>query len=427
MKSKLINLRFLLKGIGEKGFFHLLSANVLIQLFSFASQLLVAGILSPDDVGRIKIIQSYLSIFSVIAGMGFNASTLKICSENRSESENRDFLNTALGFTLISSTIVYLLILLLNYLKIFSTDLLIIMLVPAGLFPVISNSLYVTYIAYFQAIKEIKLYSYLTIFNKIISISAIILLTYFWGIKGYYLAFNLGFILMILIIFFRIKKDIPLSFSFNWKEKYKQHSVYARENLLAAIISELSGYMDIILIGWMIKNMDEIGYYSFALTLTIALRIFPSTVQQITIPYFSSFESGKEKFMEIFKKYNRLLFTVIIISLILFLLFVPPILQIIYGNKYENSVNYLFYLAIGWSFRNLNQLQSGAIFGLGKIKYNAFIGVLVLIFNCLVYPISIYHFGITGVAYASIPSGIVFLFASRYYFNKAVKETKWNN
>ncbi|MEI8085006.1 MAG: hypothetical protein WCG93_02195, partial [Paludibacter sp.] len=63
------------QNVREKGFFHLLSANLLIQFFAFASQLLVAGILASDDIGRIKIIQTYFSVFIILAGMGFNAST----------------------------------------------------------------------------------------------------------------------------------------------------------------------------------------------------------------------------------------------------------------------------------------------------------------------------------------------------------------
>jgi len=73
----------ILQNIRQKGFFHLLSANLLIQVVAFFSQLFVAGILSPDDIGRIKVIQTFLSIFSVVAGMGFSSSTLKLCSENR--------------------------------------------------------------------------------------------------------------------------------------------------------------------------------------------------------------------------------------------------------------------------------------------------------------------------------------------------------
>lgn len=87
MKLRVGNITQILNEIKQKGFFHLLSANLLIQAVAFASQLFVAGILSPEDIGRIKFIQTLLSVFSIFAGMGFSASTLKLCSENRTETE----------------------------------------------------------------------------------------------------------------------------------------------------------------------------------------------------------------------------------------------------------------------------------------------------------------------------------------------------
>lgn len=422
MRNLFIQKKLQFEGIKEKGFFHLFTANIFIQIFAFASQLFVAGILSPEDVGRIKIIQSYLAVFSILAGMGFNASTLKICSENRSNEEQLAYRNSGIIFTLISSVLLYILILILNYFSIFSSDFLLGLLIPMGLFPLISSSVFAVYMSYYQGIKKIKKLSDLTISNKIISIAGIILLSFYFGIKGYFIAFNLSFIIMLIFIFIN-DSFIKISKDFNIIDLFRNHWRYASQNLLAAIVAELSGLLDIILIGWLVKDMNEVGYYSFALTLTIVLRIFPTTVQQITIPYFSSFEAGKEQFMQIFHKYNKLLIFVCVFTLIIFVLLMPPILNTLFENKYDNSVFYLYLLGTGWTIRNLNQLQTGAIFGLGKIKYNAYLGFIVLIFNLLTYPLGFYFFGINGIAWASIFSGIVFYIFSGYYFRKAVKST----
>ncbi len=167
MNAFIANKLNILRYFHQKGFFHLLSANVLIQLVAFASQLFVAGILAPADMGRIKIIQTYLSVFSIIAGMGFNTSVLKLCSENRTLSDKKSLFQSALFFTITSTIILYLLVLGLNFLNIFSTDKIIKWLIPIGLFPIISNSIFMVFISYFQATKKIKLISNLTISNKL--------------------------------------------------------------------------------------------------------------------------------------------------------------------------------------------------------------------------------------------------------------------
>jgi O-antigen/teichoic acid export membrane protein len=413
----------ILINIGQKGFFHLLSANLLIQVVAFASQLFVAGILSPDDIGRIKIIQTYVSIFSIVAGMGFNSSTLKLCSENRSNEERNSIFQSALYFTILSTISLYVLIVVLNFFGLFSSDKLIQWLIPLGLFPIISNSVFMVFVSYFQATKKIKLLSNLTISNKIISIIAIILLTYWLGIKGYYVAYNLSFILMLAVCFRYYRsgslggifslKNLPL-FSIHWN--------YAKTSMLAYLLSEISAYVDILLISFFIRDMNQIGYYSFALTITVVLKIIPSTVQQITIPYFSSLANQKTEFLLAFKRYNKLLYIIVLSTLLGVLLFVPFLLHIVFVGKYDPSVQYFPFLAIGWSLRLLSQLQNGAIFGLGKIQYNVYTSLITLVFNIILISFSIYFFGLMGAAYASVLGGLVFVLCSRYYFRKAKNE-----
>lgn len=426
MNRFITTIHHLIKQIRKKGFFHLLSANILIQIFAFASQLFVAGILSPEDIGRIKVIQTYLSIFSIVAAMGFSSSTLKICSETDKQADHAKYFNAAFLFTLISTILVYAVILMINHFGIISSDKLIKALIPIGLFPIITSSIFTLHISYFQAIKEVKLFSKLTVINKIISIVGIIIFSYYWGIKGYYYAYNLSLIVLVFVAAYIIRKKIG-SYSFNFDVKYmfKEHWKYSKTSQLSNIISEVSSYIDILLISFLVHDLKEIGYYSFALTACIALRIVPSTVQQITIPYFSSFSKSKEKFIKVFKRYNILLHLIVIVILILFVIFVPPFISFVFKGKYDPSIQYLIILAFGWSLRHVNLLQGGAIFGLGKISYNAKISFLTLVGNLIIYPIAIHYWGLMGAAFASIPNGLIVWIFSNYYYRKAIKTTDW--
>jgi O-antigen/teichoic acid export membrane protein len=409
--------------VKQKGFFHLLSANTLIQVVAFASQLFVAGILMPDDVGRIKIVQTYLTIFMIFAGMGFNSSTLKLCSENRTEKEQHDLFRSALLFTLISTVLMYGIILILNYFGLFSGDKLIQYLIPIGLFPIISNSLFMVFVSYFQARKQMKLLSGLTVSNKLISIFAIVIITYFFGIHGYYLAYNISFVLM-LVVSIRLFGTSKLKNIFNTQNfnHFKLHWNYARPSMLAYFLSELSAFVDILIIGYLSKDMNQIGFYSFALTITVVFRLFPSTVQQITIPYLSELSTNKIEFRKIFLKYNRILYLVIALTLLIALLTFPQALHWIFSGKYDSSMQYFYWLSIAWSLRQSVQLQNGAIFSLGKIQYNVYISLITLIFNIIVISTSVHFFGLLGACYAAIPGGIVNMISSRYFYRKAENE-----
>ncbi len=413
----------LLQNIRQKGFFHLLSANILIQVVAFASQLFVAGILSPDDVGRIKIVQTYLSIFLIFAGMGFNSSTLKLCSENRTAKEQNNLFKSALFFTLISTVFVYIIILILNYFKLFSSDKLIQFLIPLGLFPIISNSLFMVFVSYFQAIKKMKLLSNITVSNKLISILSIIIITYFFGIRGYYAAYNISFVLMLVVcvLVFGTSKLKGL-FSFGNFSNFKIHWKYARPSMLAYLLSEISAFVDILIISYLTTDMKQIGFYSFALTITVIFRLFPNTVQQITIPYFSTLSGSKTEFQKAYKKYNRILYLVIIVTLITLLIIFQPSIHWIFSGKYDKSIQYFPFLAIAWSLRQSVLLQTGAIFSLGKIKYNVYISSITLIFNLITISLFVYYFGIIGACYASVLGGMVIMISSALYYRKAQRE-----
>ena len=74
-----------LSSVNKKGFFHLLFANFFIQFVGFGSQFVVAWFLTPEELGQIKIMQTYLSVVLLFTTLGFTTSTLKLCSENRSK------------------------------------------------------------------------------------------------------------------------------------------------------------------------------------------------------------------------------------------------------------------------------------------------------------------------------------------------------
>ncbi len=426
MKNNLNKISGILQKSGSKGFFHLLSANLLIQIVGFASQLLVAGILSPDDIGRIKIIQTFSALFSVIGGMGFSASTLKLCSENRTEKEKVQLLYSGAVFTIVTTVLLYLIIITLNLTGVFSSDKIIISLIPLGFFPLITNSLFSVFTVYFQANKQIKYLAQITVSNKLITIAGIVLMSVWLGIKGYYIALNISLIIILVpcfIYFFKQKKVNSVHFT-DSRIQLGKHWFYARKSVFTQIVSELSAYLDIVIINFMIADMTEIGFYSFALTLTVALRVFPGTVQQISISYFSSSQADKTEFMKTYRYYNKQLYLVVFGTLLIALSFVTPVIGFIFGGKYDASMPYFVILAVGWSIRQLTQLQSGAIFGLGKIHYQAYTNIIILIFNLIFIPLAIHFWGLKGAAAVSIPSNLLCVIVSRLYLLRAIKEIK---
>lgn len=411
-----------ISNVKEKGFFHLLSANVLIQIVSFASHLFVAHLLTPDDIGRIKFIQVLTSIFSIIGGMGFGLSILKICSEQHQYVYKKIIFNAALLFTLLSTLCSYLLIVVMIRSKgVLTTDQTTIAIAPLAFLPIILGTLFAQIVAYLQALKKIKILSALTTTNKVLTILLILIFSYFYGLKGYFWAINLGLLLILLHSFQKIRTDIQFS-NINCKKQAKlfsTHWQYARPALFSNLLSDTTAFIDIILINFLLSNPTEIGYYSFALTLIVALRIVPATVQQIANPYFSENGTNKSIVHHHFIRYGKLLLLIILLSFIAFLVIVPLGIQSFFA-KYTPSISYLIPLSIAWSIRQYNQITAAALFGLGKINYIAYSQLISLAINLIAIPLSLNYWGLLGVSWTLIPCFCLNVLVMYLFYQKAI-------
>lgn len=421
--SPLVEIKEQLKLISQKGFFNLLTANVFIQIVSFGSQLFVAGILSPEDVGRIKILQTFLGVLTIVGSMGFNSSTLKLCSENRPINEVQSIFRSSVFFTTITTISAYLIVLLLNFIGILSNDLSIRSLIPLALFPLIPSAFFSLYISYHQSQKNISLISNLTLINKVLTVILIVILTSILGIKGYYIAYNISFIALLAVVFLitrnKFKSEEKLQIS---KNHLKLHWKYAKPSFFSNILSTLGSYADIILISFLINDIKEIGYYSFALTIVIIFKILPSSVQQITIPYFSNIESDKGRFIRAYSKYSKILIFAIVLTCLIMIVIAPFLIDLIFKGKYNPSIQYFFPLAVGWSILQYNQIQAAALFGLGKVTEIAKSQLIMFFINLLLVFISVELWGLLGAAYVSIICSLLNVSILRYYFLSSMKE-----
>ncbi len=422
MKKLIKKISELIKNISNKGFFHLLLANIFIQAIAFASQLFVAHILLPEDLGIIKFIQTLISIFTIIGGLGLSASTLKICSEPNSIQYKRETLSAVLSFTFLGTIISYSFVVIFLILNIIPANIEVVKLAPIAFLPIIFYNFFGLFVSYYQAQKKIKQLSYFTIANKILSIVLIVILTFYFGIYGYYYAMNIGLILIIIIFFINTKKELIFNLKRTKKiTLLKQHWVYSIPSLFANLLGDLTRFVDILFLNFFLKGMgNEIGMYSFALTLTILIRVLPSTVQQIANPYFSEKGNDKSTVQLLFKKYSKLLVIVIVITFIGFIIFVPFGIQIGF-TKYIPSIKYLLPLAIASSIREFNQITAAALFGLGKINYTTYSQIISFIFNVILISISMYKWQFIGVAYGMIFCSIFSVLIMYLFYKKAIK------
>lgn len=411
----------ILNDVHSKGFFHLFSANSFIHLIEFGSQLFVAWILLADDIGRIKSLQTFASVGVIIAGLGFNTSILKLCSEkNVSHNEKQTLFASAIKTTLLFGFLAVLLGIILSYFNLISND-------------TITNNLFVYYclsipllalnnllIAYYQALKEFKKVSILLIVARMVHVAIIISLTYLFGLTGFIVGIIVGFLISTILLMAKAE------FIKNWKKTtaihYKKNWELAKYAFLGNTINTLSLYLDIFFLNHLVKNPEEIGYYGFALTLISGLRIITSTAQQFVTPYYSEFSSNDTQILKAFKKSNKIFGITIITIGSTAVLIAPIIIHYLFLGKYDDSMFYFQILALSWLIRSWVSLKGPFLLAIGYLDVAFRMALTVLLITVVPYWYLVKFYQIQGALYGQFFVAIITLIVVNIGFKKVINK-----
>tara|TARA_B110000459_G_C16614219_1_gene497888 strand:+ start:1717 stop:2988 length:1272 start_codon:yes stop_codon:yes gene_type:complete len=410
----------IIKDTYNKGFFHLFSANTLIHLIEFGSQLFIAWILIAEDIGRIKSFQSFAAIAVVIAGLGFNTSVLKLCSEkSRSLLEKQALFSSAVKVVLFVSVLTIGVILILSQFGFISND-------------IITNKLFVYYslsvpfvalnnliIAYYQALKAFKKVSLLLVIARFLHVAIIIGLTYLYGLNGFIVGIIIGFIISSILLFSRTE------FVEGWKnagiEHYKKNWELAKYAFLANGINIVTLYLDVFLLNHLVSNPEEFGYYGFALTLIAGLRIVTTSVQQFVTPFFSEFSENHVQSIKAFKRANRIFILLIIVIAIGAILILPFAVEFLFSGKYNSSIYYFQALTIAWLIRSAISLKGPYLLAAGYMNVNFYSVLIVFVSSIIPAWYLVKTYGIDGAIYAQFFSAVALFIIVSFNFQRILK------
>ena len=419
MNNIYLNSINLLKDVHKKGLFHLLFSNGFIQITAFGAQLFVAWLLLPIDIGRLKIMQSYLGIFTVLAGFGINSSVLKLCSEKRTIQDKKYLFIKGLLYSLISTLFIFIVLEILNIFNVFSTDLKVkdyFYFYSLIIIPMTINQIF---IAFIQAIKHFKIISKIQSSSKVLSVLLIIFLSYLYGVFGFIFATFIGFsITTIMLIIYLRKKGYLSDISKVSDRPFSQHWQYSKFSVLANLSGQTNLYIFMILLNYLVPDRTEIGYYGFAMTLVMGLRIITTTIQQVSSPFFSEKSENKQNSIIKYNYYNRILVISSIIIGIFVILISPIIINFVFNSKYDNSIFIFQLLVTAWVIKNFYSLKGIVLWGFGLININFYNSLQTLIISIIPTFFLIKYYNVIGAAYSTILSNIIGYFIVSFYFKR---------
>ena len=104
----------LLKKALSKGLIHMFSANYLTQILAFGSLIFVSKVLSPEELGAVKIIQGYVAVCTTFALLGRPTAIIKFCAETKNVSQRNNILKQSMISSFFASIVIILFVNMMN-------------------------------------------------------------------------------------------------------------------------------------------------------------------------------------------------------------------------------------------------------------------------------------------------------------------------
>ncbi len=368
--------------------------------------LLVARFLSPVELGETKILQSYIILFLVFAGSGFNATVLKYCSENRSPANRNFILRFSLYRTLVSTAVVILALAVLAFLGIITSSPYLahwlIVYATAIPFIVVTDILSV----FLLATKRAKDLSAVQAINKAILFVVVVLSTRLWKVEGFVAGTLMASILGILPPLLRVGPDFIKA-----PADQAPTGIYslALFSALANGITILGQYGDVFILDHFVEDRLAIGYYSLATFFIVAANQFTMTIQSTLTPYFS--EHGRDRKWLIKNLRQNQLLTIGLSLLVAVGIYGAAwvLIKFAYGSDYHPSLNYLFVLLGRYLLFSSYAVIATAFIGLGLVRYNFYAVAVSTPIGLLLSFLFQQNHGALGVAWAQVIATVVTL------------------
>ncbi len=417
---KLSEIKTIPKWLHKKGFFTLLSSNFLIQFLGFGTTLLVAKMLTAIQLGEIRIIQTYTSLFIVPAGFGFSTAVLKYCAEVRSDSDKASILRSSLIYSFFSSVFAYTILFIMIVSGVMTSSIELRGWLVSYTAIAIPLSVWTgIFIVYLQALKKINQMARTQIIIRLQSLVLILVLTWKFGFHGFIYATLIAFI----IGFIPLMMNVGIKFLKAKRQKLPKGFIsVAVYSVLGTSVTAIGQYIDIFMLDHFTNERAAIGYYSLALTFASAAMLVTSTVQVIITPYFSEHSGDKNWVYSNLKKYQIIMSALSIIVAVAVTATATIIIFTVFKQEYRISITYLTILAVRYVILSCYAVIGGAFVGLGIIRYG-------FILVCATTPIGIAlsfimlkYCGIQGVAWAQVVSSAINLIIVAVTYKKALEK-----
>lgn len=370
-------------------------ATIFGRLVNFIVNWSIVRMLTQAEYGRVAFALTIISFILPFIGGGILSGMTHYGAQTNGQLEKKYFIRFAVRHgLLISSITLFVLWGITPFLPIAGSGIFLAILgiQLIGLLIQKSVSLYCLIIhknEWYAKIEILLSLSYL-IFN--------ILAGYFFGALGYII--SLVSIPFIIGIYFWQKLNLSYQAKqFDFKFDTKALVNFGFFNSLGTLLSQMLYSVDILLIGYMIKQSEAISQYKVASIIPLNLIILSTAVMtSILVKLSKNVEENPRFLVDFYKKYLLVFIPISLLILVVFYFGSDWIIQI-FGKDYREQSDLMFIFSFGVVGGLLLRTPLGNMISImGYPRMNAFFSLIALIMNILGSYWALQHYGLAGAA-----------------------------
>ena len=379
---------------------YIFSAIILSKLLGFILSVYIINYISTEEFGLISYSYNIISFIAPFTGFGIYQSLSRFGPLQSSQNKKNQLFKFIFGRGIIASIFLVLIVLLLSqfitqsipesreYLNLIS-------------FFIISHFILETVKIYYRVYGINKLFAYIEISHSVLLVMLGLGLSYFWGGYGYVIALVISPLLIALTVIFK-NNIFKKSEKSNYTKAYKKSLwIYGLYTSLGGLTSQLIFSIDIITIGFLIKEPTSVALYKAASLIPFSLLFIPAGVMKTDLVKITQNYTNKIFLKNYVRNYLKIF---LIISLLTFIALycLSSFIMGLFGEEYVIAQNLIPVFGIGLVGAFLFRNPFGNIITcVGWAKTNTIISIITLVLDIILNIILVQEYGIIGAAYST--------------------------
>lgn len=386
-----------------------LAANIFSYFIAFSGSVIFVRLLGKTEFGLYTFAFGIVSLFLLVNGFGAASGVLQYVSRAKSEQERLGYLHFAFKSGALFNLLISLLIIGYALLMPLPMPRARPILLAMALFPV--GRLYIDiFQAYLRATQQNKLQARFLIVNNCVLLAANVIGIACFKLYGLVYFTYIGYLLMFVVSSWKFKLPNLFNQSSKFKINIRQFVSYSFFTTLSNAFSGLLFVLDTIIISYIVKDPQLLATYRVATIIPFAINFIPNIAVNYYYPEFAKNAHNPSQVRKLARFVAKRMFIFSAVVSLMLILLAKPLLLLIFGNSYADSVVPFQIISFGyWIIATFRTVNGNILAALGKAKLSFYLTFVILLVNIAVTYLLVTKYSIVGAASAIV---LMYIFSS---------------